>query len=176
MANGPFYSIGAYVVEVISQAIGKASTGTPQFILRFKVLGVPVAGSEDYTPAQQQYERTLYMALTERTAPYVKENLATLGYRGGGISTLDPASPIHDSFVGNLVDMYCKHEPDQSGNMREKWQISRGGGIKADPLDQREMRQLDAIFGKGAAKPLAQPMRSASVDAGTEITDEDIPF
>ena len=176
MANyGPFYQQGVYVVEVVGQALGKAMTGTPQFILRFKVLGTPVPDSDSFDSVSQQYERTLYMALTEKTAPYVKENLEKLGFNGGSITILDPGHAQHQSFVGNQIDMYCKHEADQNGNVREKWQISRGaGGIKADPLDQREMRQLDALFGKNASKPTLHIR--PHVETGAEITDDDIPF
>lgn len=174
MPNAPFYPVGVYIGEITAQALSKASTGTTQFVLRFKVLGVPTE-DDSFIPDQHKYERTIYMSITEKTIPYVTEALEKLGYGAGSFGPLDPSHPNHESFVGNQIDLYCKHEADQSGDMREKWQISRGAsGIKVVPLEPKEIRELDALFGKSLKpKSVNKPVL---VEDSTVITDDDIPF
>lgn len=161
-----FYQEGPYVGEIISQALGKAKTGTPQFILQFKVLdGGPV------------YTRTIFMAITEKTVEFVVAALEKLGYGAGTFGALDPSHPNHESFVGRQIDVYCRHENDQNGNLREKWSISRGASaFKVDPLDNRELRKLDALFGKQLPKPAPVSSPPRPLADGTVITDDDIPF
>lgn len=190
MPNGPFYGEGVHVVQITKQGLTKASTGTPQFVLSAKILGAPT-GDGGYLPHQQQYERTLYMALTENTMQYVMPKLETLGFQGSSMGQLDPSHPSHQSFVGGQVDLYCKWENDPKGGQREKWQISTGPGSLGDPLDQREVRQLDALFGRmlkpAHGGPVAvQAQRDHKPASGqyfppphtdeTQITDDDIPF
>lgn len=176
MPNAPFYPVGVYVGEVTAQALSKASTGTTQFVLRFKVLGTPTDDG-GFFPDAHQYERTIYMAITEKTIGFVTEALEKLGYGAGTFGALDPSHPNHESFVGNQIDVYCKHQADQSGELRERWQLSRGSaGIKVVPLEPKEVRELDALFGKNlkAKQKVSQPVPVAT--DGTEITDDDIPF
>lgn len=176
-SNGPFYQSGVYVAEITAQALSKASTGTTQFVLRFKVLGTP---SEDgsFFPDAHKYERTIYMAITEKTIPYVTETLEALGYGAGGFGPLDPSHSNHESFVGNQIDVYCKHEPDKNGDLRERWQVSRpNAGIKVIPLEAKEVRELDALFGKSLkGKTKSSPQPAVAVMDSMVITDDDIPF
>ncbi len=177
--NGPFYQPGVYVAEVTAQALSKASTGTNQFVLRFKILGTPTDDGS-FFPDANQYERTIYMALTEKTMTFVAEALEKLGYGGTGFGPLDPSHPNHESFAGNQVDVYCKHENDQSGNPRERWQISRGASsLKVVPLEAKEVRELDALFGKALKqKPKTNPVNNNAIvnNHGLTVTDDDIPF
>ena len=196
MASKPFYEIGAYVGEVVAQALGKTSTGKPQFVLRFRVLGRPdPKDPHNYIPVQEN-ERTMYRVITEKTTEYLLEDLEVLSYQRTSFGPLDPSHPQHQSFVGQQVEMYCKHENDQNGDLREKWQLSRGAsGLKVDPLDQKGVRELDALFGKALkAKvatvlpkptPIAKQQREASSrpsdDNGPapfapEIDESDVPF
>lgn len=175
MVNAPFYAAGVYVGEVTAQALSKASTGTIQFVLRFKVLGVPTDDGS-FFPDAHKYERTIYMAITEKTIPYVSEALEKLGYGAGSFGPLDPSHPNHESFVGNQIDVYCKHETDKSGEMREKWQISRGASaLTVVPLEPKEVRELDALFGK-SLKGKSIVNKPVPIQESTVITDDDIPF
>lgn len=179
MANsGPYYNPGNYVGEVIEQALTKAKTGTPQFVLKVKILGHPGDG-EHYQPIPDQFERTIWMALTEKTVPFVSDALAQLGYKHGSMGPLDPSHPSHQSFTGQQVELYCSWGNDQNGNSRENWRIStRMGGMKITPLESKEVRELDALFGK-AIKPAANGeavARTKPTYDETVITDEDIPF
>lgn len=184
--SGPFYEIGNYIGEVTAQALGKASTGTPQFVLRFRVLGKPDPSDPgSFTPVQE-YERTIYRAITPNTIDYVVQDLEKLGYERGGFGALDPSHQDHQSFVGMQIDVYCKHENNAKGDLGEKWQLSRGAsGLKVDPIDSKGVRELDALFGKSlkaklpktssVAKP--QPvMAGGPPPFSEEVTDEDVPF
>lgn len=179
-----FYQPGNYVGEVKEQRLGETKTGKPQFVIRFKVLGTPLDEGE-YAPVSQQYDRTIYMVITEGTMPYVAEKLKRLGYAGKGFGPLDPDNASHQSFVGQVIDVWCKHEADQDGNAREKWDIARGpSSLTVNPLPSKKVRELDALFGKSLLSPDGDSTPKAKstqrqpdpVLAGTEITDDDIPF
>ncbi len=189
-ATGPYYDIGLYVGVVQSQAVTKASTGTPQFTMRVKILGYPEGNT--YVPVDKQYERTIYMAITEKTVPFVTETLKAMDYKGSSFSQLDPGHPNHVSFVGEQVTLWCGHKPDAQGNLRESWMVSKPREIEA--LPDRELRKLDALFGKAlkstSPAKVATPARNDADDGfirdedipsnmledGLEITDDDIPF
>lgn len=179
MSNAPFYAPGNYIAEVTAQALGKAGTGTPQFVLRFRVLGKPDPKDEtNYIPVQEN-ERTMFRSITEKTIQYVTEDLEQLGYPANGFGPLDPNHPNHHSFVGQQIDVYCKHEKDQQGDLRERWQLSRGpGALKVEPLDNKGVRELDALFGKSlqASLPKTKPAPRAATASASGITDEDVPF
>lgn len=176
----PHYPAGVYVASVVAQALGKAGTGTPQFILRVKILGQPdPERPENYIAQNPQYERTIYRALTEKTFEYAAEDFRVLGYDGSkGITVLDPSHPQHVSFAGQVIDVLCKHEKAQDGTDRERWSIYTNFAsqpIDAKPLTKDEGRNLDALFGvamKGKPKPQPRP---ATVPAAAATDDDFIP-
>lgn len=182
----PFYEPGAFIGEVVQQGLTKASTGNTQFVLRFKVVGKPDPNDPDTLIQCAEYERTIYMTITDKTATFVVDNLHMLGYRAESFGPLDPSHANHQSFVGQQIEVYCQHEQGQSGDMREKWQLSRKPqAIEIKPLEAKEVRQLDMLFGKALkagtpSTPKQTQAKSLSYTAvlsdGTEITDDDIPF
>ena len=179
-SNGPFYDEGLHVGEIVSHGLTKASTGNKQFVMRVKVLGIPEG--DTYLPHRYQYERTIYWTITEKTMPYVVEKLQNLQFEGTQFSQLDPSHPKHISMKGQQVDLWCKHEIGQDNVPREKWDISTGGTAKPlEPLNAKETRELDALFGKAltTGKPLAKVAVAAvkvPPDEELGITDDDIPF
>ena len=185
MANGPHSHVGRYACKVVSQALGEASTGNPQFALRFTVMGmVDPADPSRFIPSPQQYERTHYRTITEKTVPYFVEDLKLLGFTGTSFRELDPnADGFHD-FRDMDVDMWCSHEKGQDGSPREKWGVARKGGSELDikPLESKKVRELDNLFGKHlkgmkAAQPAPAPITSKPAPAAEAgITDDDIPF
>jgi len=191
----PYYDEGSYVGEIIQQAITETKTSKPQLLLRVKVLGIP-EDDGTFTPIERQYERSIYMVLTPNTIAFQVENLRTAGFEGDKVSELDPASPNHQSLVGNQINLWCKHEPAFSGDgEQERWQVSKGRQVieNKKPLDAKGLRSLDSLFSK-ALKATPAPAKGKSrvkpedenqdaeipnrvmTDDGTEITDEDIPF
>jgi len=178
MANRPYYDVGLHVGLIVSQQLTEAKTGTAQFVMRVKIMGAPT-GDGGYDPYTNQYERTIYMALTEKTIDFVAPQLQKLGFTGTSLGQLDPNSPNHQSFVNNYADLWCSHKDDQQGNPRESWGISQDQPER-EPLDPKKLRQLDSLFGK-ALRATGKPapvtvQRPSRVDDINEITDDDIPF
>lgn len=174
-----FYEEGYYQGEITQQAMTKASTGTPQLVLRFRVLSF-----SDGSAVPRQYERTSYRAITEKTMQYVEKDLDALGFKGNSLRLLDPNTPGYISLVGTKAEFQCRHENDQHDEPREKWGVAwpapgsnQGQAIEGAPVDAATYRQLDALFGRNRPTPQAQPQTvSRAVTAANPITDEDIPF
>jgi len=175
--TGPYYDMGVHVGEFTQQALSKAKTGNFQIVFKVKILGEP-DGEESYTPHKNQYERTIYMTLTAGTAAFVTEALERIGFTGTSFSTLDPFHPNYQSFKGQQVNLWCKHETGQDGVLREKWSISNNASskpIEATALSAKELRQLDALFGaalKGKTAAKAAPKPNIH---GVTATDSDLP-
>lgn len=185
-----FYEVGLYYGRITQQALSASGTGTPQLVLRVKILGIPDAVSGDVEPIKSQFERTIYISLTEKTLPFVIETLGILGFTGTKISQLDPAAPNGQSLIGKEVDLWCSHEEDMKGDMRERWQISKGSqAIEVRAIDPKKSRALDNLFGKAlsankAAEKIATRKaapaeedvdQSKSGYANPEISDSEIP-
>lgn len=150
-AKAPFYDVGLYVGEIISQDISTTTKGNKQLVWRVKILGIPQGDS--YAPNKQQYERTIYWVVTPDTKDFIAEKLAKLGFEGAP-SQWHPDHPSHISLVGNQVDLWCKHEQRLDGNgWTEKWDVSNGSGGSrvSEPLSGAEARKLDMMFGKAAS-------------------------
>lgn len=175
----PQYKPGKYLARVINQALGKAQTGTPQFVLRFVILGaIDPANPDGDLLATAQYERTLYRAITEKTMPYFLEDLESLGYTRDSFRFLDPNIPNFHNFVGQEILVFCAHENDQQNQLREKWGIAKkASAFKVDPLENAAIRQLDSLFGKQlkALRKEPKPTEPQPVPAG-DISDDDVPF
>lgn len=182
--SAPYFEEGRYRGEIVAQALGQARTGTPQIVLRFKVLEF-----ENGTPVQNQYERTIYRALTVNTMPYVIEDLKTLGYTRDSFRFIDPVDPNHHSFIGQEFVAFCQHKAGQDGGLREQWGIAKDGGgkLEVEPLESKKLRELDNLFGKqlrselgqGKTTAVAPPRRSPAPEIpppSDGITDDDCPF
>lgn len=181
MPNSPYYAVGRYACKVTAQALGETSTGNPQFVLRFQVLGlVDPADPGKYIAAGQQFERTHYRAITEKTIKYFLDDLKILGFDGSSFKDLDPATEGFHDFRGMDIDMWCAHENGQDGGQREKWGVARqGGSLEVKPLEPKKLRDLDNLFGKQLKGlkpgPSARPVPiNAPSDMG--ISDEDVPL
>ncbi len=157
--NGPYYEGGRYWGRITEHRLGKAKTGTPQLILRFQIMGMIDPGDPDgnLLAVDQQYERTVYRTLTDKNQThvpeYVLEDLSVLGFAGGSTAVLDQDHPEAMPLRGKEMAFYCEHKEKWGGSpgeMQETWSIGRatGGGKAATPLEDKEQRQLDALFGK----------------------------
>jgi hypothetical protein len=167
-----FYDEGVYTGEILEQAMTTAaSSGNPQFALRFLVLSYA-----DGEPVTKQYERKFFRTITEKTASYFQQDLDLLGFTGTTVEQLDPNVAGFQDFTGKQMNFYCSHEDTQDHKTRERWSIARGvKPIQGDPVPASDYRRLNTLLGfKAAAKPAA-----VAVPAGSEpleITDEDVPF
>lgn len=171
-----FYEVGKYTCEITGQALTTAGTGTPQFMLQFKVLGLTdLDDPTKYIRARAQYTRTFYRAITDKTIPYFIEDLQSLGYVHGSYRFLDPKTEGFQDFTGNYIDMWCAHEEGRDGDDREKWSIARTTGptaakkLEAKPLEASKVRELDNLFGKhlkGNGKPAGEKQTITPGDVG----------
>lgn len=181
MASSPFYERGRYLGRVVGQGLSESSKGTPQIVIRFKVLEF-----ESGDPVNQQYERTVYRAITEKTMPYVTADLKVLGYTRDSFKFLDPKVQGFHSFDGQEAIFVCNHEPDLQGDLREKWGIAPAEGAAFEikkPLEAKKLRDLDSLFGKQlregvrSAQPEKAQTATAVVDNGPPNDfDDDVPF
>lgn len=187
-----FYEPGRYRCEVTQQAMTKASTGNPQFVLKVQVLDEYV-GLEETEPCRQQYERTIYRTITDGTMTFFMKELDTLGFQGGSLRLLDPNNDGFTDFKGVQIDCLCKHEPNYKDKsvIQEKWSICWPEGemaskpIEGEELKASDYRALDALFGKAAkttpkpaaTKPAAPKPPPAPQPAEIGIGDDDeLPF
>ena len=181
----PFYSEGTHTAEIIAQELSASSKkGTPQLVLKVKILGIPNQDGT-YETHREQYERYIYIYLTQGTMPFALETLKTLGFTGTSLKQLDPNEPNHQDLTGGQIDVYCSHE-EYEGKDRERWQVSNQQSSQSAPIEAKKMRALDALFGKGLREQ-AGGKPSTPVGTSTEpmdtseytnqgITDDDIPF
>ncbi len=146
--SAPFYAVGKYACKVIEQALGESSKGNPQFVMRFKVLGlVDPEDPAKFIPASQQHERTYYKSITEKTIEYFVSDLKSLGFKGSSFKELDPTMPTYHSFVGLDIDMWCNHKKDLNDELREEWMVARTAGpLEVKPIEPKKLRDLDNMF------------------------------
>lgn len=178
-ARAPFYAEGKYLCHVEEQALGVASTGNSQIIIKFKVIGAYQNGQPN--ELENQYSRTYYGTVTENTIEYLMNDLNTLGLYVTSFGQIDQNQPNFVSIIGNAVDMVCAHEKDRDGNLRERWRVAYSGGSK--PLeykaaDKAAVSKLDALFGAKLQQGLAgKTAKPATVSVAPPlITNDDVPF
>ncbi|MEN6533818.1 MAG: hypothetical protein ABFD89_09165 [Bryobacteraceae bacterium] len=176
-----FYQPGRYRCEVTQQAMTKNSnSGNPQFVLKVLVLE-QYTGPDQSEPCNQQYERTIYRSITDKSMEFFQKELDALGFTGGSLRQLDPNYDGFTDFKGAQVDCLCKHEADykDASVQREKWSIAWATGassaIEGDELAPSDYRALDALFGK-AAKAAPKAATKPVAAASSAVNDDDVPF
>ncbi len=186
------YEPGRYHCRITNQGFGKTKDGTDQFWIVFDVVGKinPADPEGDLLPAMAG-ERTAYFTLkSEKNAEFFVKDMKRLGCPMTSFGMLDPGQPNFHSFSGVETEFTCE-ENNYKGKQSERWNLAReSSGPVAVPLDQKEARRLDALFGaalKGAAPD--KPKRSAPPkangrdpnaelqEAARQVTEtSDVPF
>ena len=178
------FNPGVYQARITTWGLGESKIkNTPTFILRFDVLG-KINPNDPTGPlmACPNYERTIYKAITKNTVEFLSEDLKQLGYDKPSFRYLDPQADNAHDFSGQEITVRCDHD-EYKGKLKEQWNLHRNTGSKEiEPLDNKRIRELDALFGKslrltskdapaktGSAEVAAQPVES------TAPSDE-IPF
>ena len=184
-----FYEPGRYLGKITRQKLGQSSTGNPQIVLSFEVLGKinPSDPEGELLSVAANYERTMYQSITEKTIDFVVENLDRLGWVGSSWGDFDEDSSRCCDLRGNEVAFSCKHEAHyQTGEMHERWSVA-GDGVAVKPLESSEVRKLDAMFGKALkgrgksasrtpAKPTTKLMTVDEVNREAAAAGDDVPF
>jgi hypothetical protein len=162
-----FYEPGCYKVRVMSQMFAEASTGNLMFVLKFNVLEC----KEPFNDNLPQYERKAFFTVTDKTyLRVIEEDLRAIGFKGRTLQQLHPNTPGFHDFSGKELEMYCTHDKDQAGELRERW-LTRSDGLR--PLTgMAKLDRLDAKFGRKVNDRESAP--AVAEPAG--ITDDDVPF
>ena len=207
MARAPYYASGRYWGKITHQALTESSNGNPQVVVTFEVLGLvdPDNPDGDLLPCGQRNERSIFRAITAKTAEWVADDLRKLGFTSNKPSDVDLDSATCCDLRGNEAAFWCDHEPHyKTGEQQERWKVaSDSPGLQVKPLEAKEVRKLDAMFGRflkdkpvqtaptaKAAAPAAKPAPKAtkkdleelnekfdeSMDAESAAPDDDIPF
>ena len=118
------YDPGQYWGKVTSHKMGKAKTGTPQFILQFELIGIMDPKNPDgelhYCPVA---ERTVFRAITEKTIEWVLKDLELLGFTGDSFRLLDMDEGSFNC-IGQELAFYCEHKAGQDGKLKTILQIA----------------------------------------------------
>lgn len=173
------FSEGRYRVRVVSQCFSTTKSNSPQFVLRVTPVGFynlerPGGALE----VCDSYERSIFLAITDKSIDYVVDKLAAIGFEGRSFSELDPEAANHVSLVGREFDAVCRHDAYE-GVTREKWDVSTMTTAPGSPLDKAGLRKLDTLYGAklkrgiGQAKAVQREVASATV---SNVGDDDIPF
>ena len=188
--SGPFYEPGRYWGVVVGQQLGKTSTDKPQFVLTFQVIGkVNPADPDGDLVSVEQYERTVFRVITDKTVDWLMQDIEYLCEKGElspvlpGFSYLDPTTPDFLNFRGVEAEFYCEHNKYE-GKLREQWGVSSGGGgLEVAPLDDKGVRELDALFGKqlkqkfgNSSRPTSETKPEVPVGETVPPEEDDIPF
>ena len=137
---------GLYVGEISEQGLEYAKTGTPQIVLKCRV--IEQANKDGtFTPVTEGVERTIWMSLTEKTKGFVAKDLEAIGFAGlPSQIQLDGENPI--DLRGIKVQLWCKQETGMEGQPRERWSISRPRETRpVTPVATGDASKIDALFG-----------------------------
>lgn len=174
-----YYEPGRYYVQVVNQGFGQSKEKkTTYFYLTIKPVE-RIVSPDDREICVQQFERTIFNYITEKTVDRLVEQLRELGWDGTNWGELDPSSPDAHSFVGQEILAQCDQEIYE-GNYKEKWQLPGRGGLDHE-AEPDTTRKLNAMFGKALkgsrpSKP-APPTKRETVPPEDRQGDErEIPF
>jgi hypothetical protein len=163
------YGDGRYLVRGVGQEFAEASTGTPQFELRVLVLSCV----EPFNDSVPQFQRTLYMYLTEKARGRTLHDLHVLGYPGESLSGVDPDNAERFfSFTGREFELLCKGEPDLQGKRRERWSVPP---VKR-PLAKDKLREMDRQMARERQKANGPVTAAVAPPPSDGVTEEDVPF
>lgn len=144
---------GVYRGRAKTWGLGKAGTGTPQFVIGLQVTEMardeydPTAGFEPLQDSEGQpapLKRQVFMAITPGTQKMVEANLKSLGYTGAlKASRLNPGNPDSHDFSKLDILVQCSHDNYQ-GRDREKWELARQMRSQMTREDQDQFDQMFA--------------------------------
>ncbi len=190
----PYYEPGRYWGRITHQKLGKSSNDNPQLMISFVVLGKINVKDPDgeLLPVTQQWERTVFRVITDKTIDWVMQDLDKLGWTGDDWATFDEQHPSCCSIVGTEATFSCNIEPHhKTKEPREVWSVSQDNvGLTVVPLEASDLRKLNAMFGKnlkGRQKPEPQqqlaraattppPIGSEAAAAEAAAADDGVPF
>lgn len=160
---GISYQPGKYWGKLTSATLGAAKSGNPQYAMTFSIVGaIDAANPDGALLTCANYDRTVFRTITEKTKDWFWRDVDSLCAAKGVTSPNAPSELASIDLTGAEVPLECTHEAYE-GNMKERWQISHGGGSpEMKPLEGSEAAKLDALFGRG--KPAATAGRTVGAN------------
>lgn len=157
MTTSTLNTVGRYTADIVSGVLGETGNGNPQVVIQTNITGFvdPSTGIQGI----DAFERRLYLSMHGGAVPYTEKKLKALGFNG------DFAN-IQFS-VTNNVELLCTHEPDNNGNLKERWDLANWGDApqvkQAGSAVIQKMNALWKAHQGGGAKPtrVSQPKPSA---------------
>ena len=187
---GPFYSAGNYHAQIIDVALGESkkkddgSGGNPQIVLRIKIISeltIDSAGEEQAVAITAQYDRTIYLTVTDNSKEMVLKKLRHAGWKG------DHFESVAAGLLGVGCRATCRIEVSKSekynGQQVEAWDLALPP-LESKPLENRPAvaKRLNALFGKMLREP-ANPVASSPINESAAVTantppqvEDEIPF
>lgn len=175
-----YYEAGVYQnVPIVAQRCGKSEKkGTPYFAITIK-------------PGEHTRDIIWYLPDGNKDAAMrLMDALGILGFDGSSFLEIDPENDKFWDFTKTIITAECRHEP-YDGKITERWQLPFAGIAKVvTPLDSKELRKMDALFGKELkerfggkrrattmAPAVAKPQQSIEAElAENPPSDSDMPF
>lgn len=164
-----YYKTGLHVGECIGQFMGQSESEkqTPYFALKFKI--VARVENEKECPVEAG-ERTVYLYLSEAALEMTIDAVTYLGFDKDSVRFLNPDTQNFYNFAGKVADLWCKIE-EYKGQSKEKWSISLPRK-PATPIDDKDMRRLDDLFGKAIKSRIPMAPRVQAPAASAEPAPE----
>lgn len=140
---------GRYACRSNRVELGEAKTGTAQIVIAFTPLGrIDPADPEGQLISCPDWERTIFRSITDKTIDWVLKDLAVLHYTHETFDYLSTDHPQYDPLRGIDFQATCEHQMYE-GKQQERWQIAHAGGsVVVKLLDPKDIRKLNALFGK----------------------------
>lgn len=167
---------GLYRGRAHTWGLGKAGTGTPQWVLGLTVSEIardeydPRAGFESLQDDKGEpapLKRQVFMAITPGTKNMVEANLKALGYTGPlKSSRLNPGNPDSFDFAKADILVTCSHDNYQ-GRDREKWELARQ---MRSQMTREDQDQFDQMFGEVSYRELQTVSASEVGQVPSEVT------
>jgi hypothetical protein len=152
---------GRYRVRITDQCFTESTQkGTLGLVLAFRVLSNL---SQPDAPVKQ-FQRDTTLWITDKTAKRVLDDLHGLGYLGTTLSGVHPATEGFHDFRDLEIEMTCKHEPNERGEVYEQWNLDSS---KPKLKDRGKLQYFDDLL-------RANGGHGAAGVAG--IADNDVPF
>jgi len=200
------YEPGVYWIEIVDHRIVESRKKIPQMMIAFRVLSrVNTSDPEGSAFTCDQYERSMWKSITDKTIDWLKQDVQYLLEQGGlddsfdRMDRLDSQTPGCLQFIGIKCQARCNSNTFE-GKTTDKWGLGYEpeGGKKLDInlLDNAGVRKLDALFGKqlksnsapkSAPPPADQNQQNPATEIGPQSSytaadvdavaaDKDIPF
>ena len=182
---GITYGDGKYHAQVMDVALGESKNGNPQIVIKAKIISglqLDSEGNEQAISVSAQYDRTIYLTVTDKSKEMVLAKLRWAGWVGDKFETI-----AHD-LMGKGVRATCKIEKSQSSNEKYAGQDSEKWDLELPPLESKPLenhpavaKKLNALFGKMLKdKPTgelsATPAAAALPAHGEPPPADEVPF